>query len=186
MTTTSTTISSTIDEGYPGARVVASAVAAPLDQRPAAVYLARLAVGARRSQLGALRTMAHLLAGMDADPFTLPWQQLGYQHTQALRTLLAERYAPATANRMLAALRGVLTECWRLGLMDAEARARASDVAAVRGATIPRGRALKGGELRALFAVCSDGSAAGARAHGGSWPSTWPTTTPLTALTRAR
>jgi len=134
-------------------------VDAPLDHRPAAVYLARLAVGARRSQLGALRTMAHLLGGTDADAFTLPWHQLGYQHTQALRTQLSERYAPATTNRMLAALRGVLTECWRLGLMDAEARARASDVAAVRGTTIPRGRALKGGELRALFAVCQGGRA---------------------------
>ncbi len=132
-------------------------VDAPLDHRPAAVYLARLAVGARRSQLGALRTMAHLLGGTDADAFTLPWHQLGYQHTQALRTQLAERYAPATTNRMLAALRGVLTECWRLGLMDAEARARASDVATVRGTTIPRGRALTGGELRALFAVCQGG-----------------------------
>jgi len=123
--------------------MVTSTEATPLDQRPAAVYLARLAVGARRSQLGALRTMAHLLAGTDADAFTLPWHLLGYQHTQALRTQLDERYAPATANRMLAALRGVLTECWRT--------------------TIPRGRALKGGELRALFAVCADGSAAGAR-----------------------
>ena len=137
----------------------------PLDHRPAAVYLARLAVGARRSQLGALRTMAHLLDGPDANPFTLPWHELGYQHTQALRTQLAERYAPATTNRMLAALRGVLTECWRLGLMDAEARARASDVATVRGTTLPRGRALKGGELRALFAVCQrrEGAPAGAR-----------------------
>jgi len=140
-------------------------VGTPLDQRPAAVYLARLAVGARRSQLGALRTMAHVLAGADADPFTLPWQELGYQHTQALRTQLSERYAPATTNRMLAALRGVLTECWRLGLMGAEARARASDVATVRGTTLPRGRALKGGELRALFAVCQrrQGGPAGAR-----------------------
>jgi len=152
-----------LDDVPSAAPVGASAVAAPLDQRPAAVYLARLAVGARRSQLGALRTMAHLLASPDANPFTLPWHELGYQHTQALRTQLSERYAPATANRMLAALRGVLTECWRLGLMDAEARARASDVATVRGTTIPRGRALKGGELRALFAVCSDGSASGAR-----------------------
>ncbi len=137
-------------------------VGTPLDQRPAAVYLARLAVGARRTQLGALRTMAHLLRGPDTDPFTLPWHELGYQHTQLLRTQLSERYAPATTNRMLAALRGVLTECWRLGLMDAEARTRASDVAAVRATTIPRGRALTGGELRALFAVCQGGGA-GAR-----------------------
>jgi len=150
------------DDVTSAAPVGVSAVAAPLDQRPAAVYLARLAVGARRTQVGALRTMAHLLAGADANPFTLPWHELGYQHTQALRTQLSERYAPATANRMLAALRGVLTECWRLGLMDAEARARASDVAAVRGTTIPRGRALTGGELRALFAVCQGGGA-GAR-----------------------
>jgi len=146
-----------------GTHVAVAGVDAPLDQRPAAVYLARLAVGARRTQGGALRTMAQLLAGPHADPFTLPWHALGYQHTQVLRTQLDARYAPATANRMLAALRGVLTECWRLGLMDAEARARASDVAAVRGTTIPRGRALTGVELRALFAVCSDGSAAGAR-----------------------
>ncbi len=152
-----------LDDVTSAAPVGSSAVATPLDQRPAAVYLARLAVGARRTQVGALRTMAHLLRGPDADPFTLPWHALGYQHTQLLRTQLAERYAPATTNRMLAALRGVLTECWRLGLMDAEARARASDVATVRGTTIPRGRALKGGELRALFAVCQGGGGAGAR-----------------------
>lgn len=140
----------------PTAALDLTPVMAPPSQRPAAVYLARLAPGARRSQLWALRTMAEILVGTPSDATTLPWQLLGYQHTQALRTALAERYAPATANRMLAALRAVLLESWRLGLMSAEARARAGDVATVRGTTLPRGRALKGGELRALFAVCID------------------------------
>ncbi len=40
------------DDVTSAAPVGVSAVAAPLDQRPAAVYLARLAVGARRTQVG--------------------------------------------------------------------------------------------------------------------------------------
>ena len=50
----------------------------------------------------------------------LPWHRLGYQHTQVLRAALAERFSPATTNRHLAALRGVLREAWRLWLMTAE------------------------------------------------------------------
>ena len=60
-----------------------------------------------------------------------------YQHTQAARTALAGRYAPATANRMLAALRGVLREAWRLGQLGAEELARATDLATVHGLVLP-------------------------------------------------
>ncbi len=61
-------------------------------------------------------------AGLQAEIMPLdsmPWERLRYQHTAALRTWLAGRYAPATANRHLAALRGVLREAWRLGLVEA-------------------------------------------------------------------
>ena len=64
--------------------------------------------------------MARLLTTGRLEATELPWHRLGYQHTQALRAALADRYSPATVNRHLAALRGVLKEAWRLGLMDAE------------------------------------------------------------------
>ncbi len=136
----------------------------PADQHPALVYLARLAPGSRRTMRTALETMARLLTGGQYSMEIMAWPALRYQHTQALRTLLAEQYAPATANKMLAALRGVLKECWQLGHMAAEEYHRAANVGTVRGTSLPRGRALKMGELRALFAACADDSTpAGAR-----------------------
>ena len=132
-------------------------------RHPVAVYLARLAPGSRRSQRAALETMARLLTTDRLGADELPWPSLGYQHTQALRAALADRYSPATANRHLAALRGVLREAWRLGLMSAEDLQRAIDLPAVRGERLPRGRALSRGELRALFESCRGGSPADAR-----------------------
>ena len=132
-------------------------------RHPVAVYLARLAPGSRRSQKAALEAIAGLLTGGRLGAEELPWHQLRYQHTQALRAALAERYAPSTANRHLAALRGVLREAWRLGLMSAEELQRAVDLPAVRGERLPRGRALSRGELRALFESCRGGSPADAR-----------------------
>src|SRR5947208_2890511 len=140
----------------------------PVDRHPAAVYLARLAPGSRPAQTGALDAIADVATGgrasardPDAPRRALAWHALRYQHTQAVRTALAERYAPATANRMLAALRGVLREAWRLGLMNAEDFHRAADLPAVRGSTLPRGRAITSGELRAMFqAIAADRRAA--------------------------
>jgi site-specific recombinase XerD len=133
-------------------------------RHPAAVYLARLAPGSRRSQMAALDTMARLLTGDDErNAENLPWHLVGYQHSQALRAALADRYSPATANRHLAALRGVLREAWRLGLTSADDLARAIDLPAVRGERLPRGRALSRGELSSLFASCRGGTPADAR-----------------------
>ncbi len=132
-------------------------------QRPVAVYLARLAPGSRRSQKAALETMADLLTSGRIGIEELPWHRLRYQHTQALRAALAEHYSPATVNRHLAALRGVLKEAWRLQLMSAEDLQRAIDLPALRGERLPRGRALSRGELRALFESCRRGSASDVR-----------------------
>ena len=59
---------------------------------------------------------------------------------------------------------GVLKAAWRLGLVDSESFHRAADIPAIRGETLPRGRCLEAGELRALFQTCaSDASPAGRR-----------------------
>lgn len=136
----------------------------PLDQNPAAVYLARLAPGSRRTMRQALDTMADLASGGQMDALALDWPRLRFQHTVAIRARLIEQYAPATANKMLSALRGVLRVAWRLGQMDAETYRRAADLRAVRGDRLPVGRNLTPGEIAAMFAACAkDSTPAGVR-----------------------
>jgi site-specific recombinase XerD len=133
-----------------------------LSSNPAAVYLAGLTSGAARTQQSALTQLAHLL-GMD-DPLLVPWAQLRYAHTTAIRARLQEAYAPATANRYLTALRRVLEEAWRLGLLERELMERACDLKPIKGSTVPAGRALDHDEIRALLEVCAlDSSPAGVR-----------------------
>lgn len=132
----------------------------PVGRNPAVVYLAGLSAGSRRSAAQALRVVAEILK---LEVELVPWHRLGYQHTHAIRATLADRYAPATANKILAALRGVLREAARLELMSAEAAARASDLKRVRGVTPPRGRALGVDELAALRAACTASEALGVR-----------------------
>lgn len=132
-----------------------------VERHPAAVYLARLAPGSRRTIREALNLVAGLLTQGRCDVQTLPWWSIRYQHAQAIRAaLLAERpegpFAPSTVNKVLSALRGVVRECWRLGYIDAETYQRTIDVESARGETIPVGHALTDGELRALFEACAD------------------------------
>ena len=143
--------------------LTATEAAAPASRHPVAVYLAGLADGPGRvSMLSTLRQVAGILGNGDAE--TTPWHELRFSHVAALRSKLAETYAPATVNKMLAAVRGVLKAAWRLGLMDTEEYTRAADVGGVKGSRLPRGRALDAGELAALFAACtSDATPAGAR-----------------------
>lgn len=144
---------------------LAAVESARLDLNPAAVYLARLAPSSRPTMRDSLTKIARIASGGSClEPLAFPWSELRYQHTQALRSRLAEGSKPATANKHLAALRGVLKEAWRLGLMSAEDYHRAADVQAVKGTTLPAGRGLGTGEVRALFDVCAnDGTPAGAR-----------------------
>src|SRR5919197_4902117 len=79
-----------------------------------------------------------LLSDGRCDALSLDWTALRYPHTAAVRAQLAERYAVATANQHLSALRGVLKECWRLGYVEAEAYRRAVDLEPVRGSVLPR------------------------------------------------
>ena len=139
--------------------------AGPVAESPAAVYLARLGAGSQRTMRGALERIAELVAGGRRTVETLPWHQLRYQHTQAVRAALVDDdLKPATVNKHLAALRGVLQEAWRLGLMTGEDFHRAADLPSVKGSTLPAGRNVGAGEVAALVAACkADDSAAGSR-----------------------
>ena len=141
--------------------VVQDAMAPPLTAAevkartsPVAVYLARFASGSRRGQLDALNTIARFLTKVSADAEGVDWASLNCPQTAAIRATLTERYAPNTTKRMLAALWGVLKECWRLGLMVHDEYAHAADIAPVRGQLPPRGRALNEVELKVLFGSC--------------------------------
>jgi integrase len=88
-------------------------------------------------------------------PQTLNWAALDYQHTAWVRAQLSGTRAPAGVNKILAAVRGVLRESWRLGQLDAETYRRAADLPTVRGEALPRGRALSRRELQKLFQACA-------------------------------
>lgn len=135
----------------------------PMDQNPAAVYLAGLSATGRRTQKQALDTIAGILTG-NANCFSLDWSIIRYQHTAAIRAQLVQHYKAATVNKMLCALRGVLRQAWLLRLITAEDYQQAAAVKSVTGETVPAGRELQPGELGALLSACEqDLSPAGAR-----------------------
>jgi site-specific recombinase XerD len=135
-----------------------------LDQNPAAVYLAGLANDkARRVQAQALSVVAEILTG-SPDYLSCNWAALNYSYLQAVRARLAERYAAATANRTISAIRGVLKAAFLLGQMAADTYQKAIMIKNVTGQTLPAGRELASGELAALVACCeNDASPAGVR-----------------------
>src|ERR1700682_415082 len=80
----------------------------PAERHPAGVYLASLGPGSRRTMRRSLDAIAAILTDGRCDALTIDWSRVRYQHAVAVRSILAERYAPAGANKMLAALRGTL------------------------------------------------------------------------------
>lgn len=137
----------------------------PLDQNPAAVYLASLSRNGRITMQSSLDQVARLFSGDEkATALSLPWHKLRYQHTAAIRALLKDKYSPSSASKMLCGLRRVLKEAWRLGLMGAEEYRRAVDLSGIKSETLPRGRALAVDEIGELLNACyKDSTPAGAR-----------------------
>lgn len=140
-------------------------------ERPALLYLARFGppppcpeTPARRVQAAALETCARLLVPSGAPAEHWPWHLLRYAHVMDLRSrLTAMDYAPATVNRHLSAIRGVLREAWLLGQLDALDYERAVSVQNVRFSRLPAGREVGEAELARLLAACPPATLAGAR-----------------------
>jgi len=144
--------------------VISASTPPPLDQNPAAIYLANLRTTGRRTQTQALNVLAGLFSNGRENALSFPWHTLRYQHTTAVRAQLAEKYKPNTTNKMLSALRGVLKESWRLGQLTAEEYHRAIDIKSVRGQTLPKGRSVENTELKKLLDACErDTSPSGRR-----------------------
>jgi len=124
---------------------------------PYDVYLNALqSPESRRTMKGCLDRIAQLITG---DPRTtgadIPWERLRYEHTSRIRALMLERgWSPAHVNKHLVALRRVLKEAWRLGLMTAEQYQRAADLPPVKAHRLPAGAAVPRESLAALLRTC--------------------------------
>ncbi len=88
---------------------------------------------------------------------TLPFHQLRVDRLSELRaSLMRSGAAAATVNKVLAAVKGVLGQCWQRGLLDGESMARAkASLKSVRGSTLPKGRHLPKAEIARLFRAIS-------------------------------
>lgn len=128
----------------------------PLTAHPAAVYLRSLSQGSLPTMEGSLNAIASLLTNGKCDLYSLDWAKLRYQHTSAIQAVLLERHAPATAARMMCALRRVLKEAKRLGLMSGDDYQAAIDLPSIRESRKLRGRALSRSEISDLMRVCDD------------------------------
>ena len=128
------------------------------NKNPVVSYLASLgSKGSRRVQKTALDQISIALSnGAVQDSLLFPWERLDYGAVTAIKAWLDAKYAPATVNRYLCALRRVMKEAWRHELITAEAYQRATDVRSVSAQRLPTGRELDNDEIKALINVCLD------------------------------
>jgi len=135
---------------------------------PLTAYLATLAPKSQTVVKERMITVARLIG---VDPAAMPWHELRAHHLDYIRGRLGEEdpltkkvRAPATINLTLAALRGVLKQARNQNLLTDEEYRRIAEVKGARGSRLPAGRAVPGGELKALVEACRhDPSPAGAR-----------------------
>jgi site-specific recombinase XerD len=126
------------------------------NKNPVVSYLASLgSKDSRRVQKTALDQIAAALSGGTIeDCLQFPWERLDYGTVTAIKAWLASKYAPATINRYLCAVRRVIKEAWRHQLITAEEYQRATDVQSVSAHRLPAGRELENQEIRELINVC--------------------------------
>jgi integrase len=121
------------------------------------LYLAtRRSANSARTMRDRLECAARLL-GWSGDLHAMPWPALTAAHTDSLIAEMTRRfYSPSTINLTLVAVKGVLHQSWKLGLIDREAFARATtwDKISADGKRGTAGRELSQEELDKLAAYC--------------------------------
>jgi integrase/recombinase XerD len=141
-----------------------TSVPSELTQAPAAaigalsLYIASLAPGSRRAASWRLEQAAKFLGVVGP----VKWSAITYADAVAIRAAAAETYAPRTASAIVGAVRAVVREAWKGGLLDGEVCRRIQSIAPVKGNSVPPGRYVSRLELRELLSQCVKGNA-GAR-----------------------
>ncbi len=118
---------------------------------PALAYLSRWPEGSdtRRTMRGALAAICRVLCeGLVTDsPDSYPWQNVRYELARSVAGKLADSgLGPASINKSLVALRGVLETAWRQGLLPDE-EYRRIEIKNVKGSRLPAGHALDESDL---------------------------------------
>lgn len=122
-----------------------------VDVSPVRVYLSRLAPDSVPAMLSGLHVVARML-DKDRDAFSLPWHQVRYQILATLRNKLQDKYAVRSVNRMLAGVRSVLKESWKLGQMTTDEFLRACEVKLLSVSGLPpAGRAVETDEIMIIL-----------------------------------
>lgn len=138
----------------------------PGDRDPVLVYLGRLRSDqSRATMVNALEQASRLLTNGSLGAFGVPWETVNYQHQARLQNkLLDVGYSPATANKILTAVRGVRKQCRLLGTLSHDEHDKDGHVANIRFKRQPAGRMVPTAELEAVLAAClQDETPAGIR-----------------------
>lgn len=144
--------------------------AAPV-RNPYDVYLDNLkSEESRRTMRLCLNQIGRLMADLDDAQWaalptaerenfgaTVQWHRLTYAHTIKIRARLMEQgWSPSHVNKHLVALRRVLEEAWKLGLMDTDTYQRAVKLDSVKGTRVPAGADIPEESLAALLRSCNE------------------------------
>ncbi|MCP4897589.1 MAG: tyrosine-type recombinase/integrase [bacterium] len=103
----------------------------------------------------ALNQMARILADdPETDGSRYPWHRITIEQISRVRNVLEAKYAPATGQKMIAALKGVLRSAWKRNLVSDARYHRLRDIDAIKGDHELPGRRLRAAEISALLGVC--------------------------------
>ncbi|KXK67693.1 hypothetical protein BC89_29960, partial [Pseudomonas monteilii] len=92
-----------------------------LSKNPLLQYMARLAPSSQQTMRYILQDAADRLGFVDCNIVDVPWHRLEPGHVIALvAALRADGYAPNSSSLYVNAIRGVMNEAWRQGLIDHE------------------------------------------------------------------
>jgi len=133
---------------------VLTAAPLPASADPVQAYLDTLGASSQETMRSSLRAVARLIGA--PSPEAIPWGAWRYEHTARVRSLL-EQLGPEsyrTANRHLAALKGVLKAAKKMKLLGAQDYSDAVDVKPIAGESELGGREIAEAELVKLFAAC--------------------------------